>query len=174
MQTKLPDFRKIGQDLIKDAQTIAEVEMINFVLGNFEKQGFTDSGFTPWEGRKDGADPGRAVLVKSGHLRDSVEVTESSPVRVVVSAGAEYAEIHNEGGTVNVPISKKMRGFFWFMYKKTQEGKWKGMALTKKTHFAIQIPKRQFMGGSQSFNQQLEGLIFQAVESRFKQHLNNK
>lgn len=174
MSNKLPDFRKISQDLIRDAQTIAEVEMINFVLGNFEKQGFTDSSFEPWEQRKGGVDPGRAILRKDDILFDSIEVTESSTERVVVSAGAAHAEIHNEGGMVNIPVTKKMRKFFWAMYYETKEGKWKGMALTKKTHFSFKMPKRQFMGNSISFNQHTEGLLFQAIESRFKQHLNNK
>ena len=34
------NFNKIVAQLIKDAQTIAEVEMINFVMANFERQGF--------------------------------------------------------------------------------------------------------------------------------------
>ena len=61
----IPDFQNIAKQLIKDAQTIAEVEMINFIMSNFEKQGFTDVSFVPWEPRKGGSDPGRAILVKS-------------------------------------------------------------------------------------------------------------
>lgn len=174
MQTKLPDFKKIGQDLIRDAQTIAEVEMINFVLGNFENQGFTDGSFVPWEQRKGNSDVGRALLKKDMTLFDSIEVTESSPEGVTVSAGADHAEIHNEGGLVNIPITKKMRKFFWAMYYQTKEPKWKGMALTTKRAFSFKMPKRQFMGNSESFNQHIERLLFKSIESRFKQHLNSK
>lgn len=169
MSNKIPDFQKIGKELIKDAQTIAEVEMVNFVMSNFEKQGFTDSGFKAWEKRKNNADPGRAVLVKSGALMDSVKITESNPERVVLSASAKHAQIHNEGGTINIPVTDKMRKYFWFMYKRTEEGKWKGMALTKKSHFNVKIPKRQYMGDSISFNKNIENLFFKAIVERFKQ-----
>ena len=171
MQNKIPDFKALGQKLIKDAQTIAEVEMINFIMGNFEKQGFTDTGFTAWEGRKNDADPGRAILVKSAELRDSVKITESSPDRVVATATAKHAELHNEGGVVNIPVTKKMRGYFWFMYKKTGEAKWKAMALTKKSHFSFRMPKRQFMGDSHTFNLHIENLFFKAIATGFKAHL---
>jgi len=170
MSDKIPDFQKMGRELIKDAQTIAEVEMVNFVMSNFEKQGFTDSGFTPWEKRKNNADPGRAILVKSGILKDSVKITQSNPERVVISATAKHAQIHNEGGNINIPVSDKMRRFFWYMFKKTGQGKWKGMALTKKSHFNVRIPKRQFMGESISFNNHIENLFFKAIVERFKQN----
>ncbi|MCH4824284.1 phage virion morphogenesis protein [Gramella lutea] len=169
---KVPDFQKIGRELMKDAQTIAEVEMLNFVLSNFEKQGFTDSGFTPWQKRKDDADPGRAILVKSGGLRDSVKVTHSSQEKVELSATAKHAQIHNEGGTINIPVTKKMRKYFWYMYKSTKQAKWKGMALTKKSHFNVKIPKRQFMGESKQFNEHIEGLFFKAIVERFKNNSN--
>lgn len=174
MRNKTPDFKKMGEQLIKDVQTLAEVEMLNFVLSNFEKQGFTDASFEPWKQRKNDADPGRAVLLKSGGLRDSIKVTESNRTRVVLSATAAHAQIHNEGGRVNVPVTKKMRKFFWFMYYKTQAAKWKGMALTKKTHFSFTMPKRQFMGDSISFENHIEDLFFKAITQRFKQNLNTK
>lgn len=172
MSNSLPDFKKIGEELVKDAQTIAEVEMINFIMGNFEKQGFTDTGFTAWQGRKEDADPGRAILVKSAQLRDSVKITESSPQRVVASATAKHAEIHNEGGVVNIPITKKMRKYFWFMYHRTEDEKFKAMALTKKKAFSFRMPKRQFMGGSVTFNKHIEDLLFKSITNRFKSHLN--
>lgn len=172
MPNKVPDFEKIGRELIKDAQTIAEVEMVNFVMSNFEKQGFRDSGFTPWKKRKGDADPGRAILTDSSSLRDSVKITGSSPERVTLSATARHAEIHNEGGQVNIPVTPKMKKYFWYMYKRTRNEKWKGMALTKKTHFSFTMPKRQFMGHSVSFNQHIEDLLIRSITNRFKQHLN--
>jgi phage gpG-like protein len=170
MSDKIPDFQKIAKELILDAQTIVEVEMVNFVMSNFQKQGFTDSGFTPWQKRKNNADPGRAILVKSGALMKSVKITESKPDRVVLSATAKHAQIHNEGGTINIPINDQMRKFFWIMYKRTKEGKWKGMALTKKSHFNTRIPKRQFMGESKSFDTHIENLFFKKIIERFTQH----
>lgn len=171
MSNKIPNFQKIGKQLIKDAQTLAEVEMLNFVLSNFEKQGFTDASFEPWEFRKDNKDPGRAVLVKSGMLRDSVKVSESNSQRVVLTATAAYAQIHNEGGRVNIAITQKMRRFFWFRFYTTKDPKFRAMALTKKTHFNFKMPKRQFMGDSITFNKHIENLFFKQITQRFKQHL---
>lgn len=168
MITNLPDFSKIGEGLMKEVQTIAEVEMMNFVMASFENQGFTDASFELWEGRKDDADPGRAILVKSATLRDSVHVSESSTEQVVLTASAKHAAIHNEGGIVIVAVSKKMRKYFWYMYKTTRNEKFRGMALTKKTHFNITMPKRQYMGDSITFNAHIENLFFQTITQRFK------
>lgn len=114
MLDKTPNFQQIGKQLILDAQTIAEVEMINFVMGNFEKQGFLDSSLQPWQERSIDDDPGRAILTKSGALRDSVKLISSSTKRVVVGSDSKYAKIHNEGGTIHIPITKKMRKYFWY------------------------------------------------------------
>ena len=37
MLDKIPNFQQIGKQLIIDAQTIAEVEMINFIMVNGKK-----------------------------------------------------------------------------------------------------------------------------------------
>lgn len=168
MLDKVPDFAKIGRQLIDDAQTIAEVEMINFVMGNFEKQGFLDGTLQPWEQRKNDDEPGRAILTKSASLRDSIKITESSTQRVVVGSNARYAQIHNEGGIINIPVTAKMRKFFWYKYKETGAAKYKGMALTKKTHFVVNMPKRQFMGTSIAFNTLIDAKFKKMIVQRFK------
>jgi phage gpG-like protein len=168
MLDKTPNFQQIGKQLILDAQTIAEVEMINFVMGNFEKQGFLDSSLQPWQERKDSSDIGRAILTKSGALRDSIKLISSSTKRVVVGSDSKYAKIHNEGGVINIPVTAKMRKFFWYKYKETGDGKYKGMALTKKTHFTATIPKRQFIGESVSFNRDIDAKFIKMIERRFK------
>ena len=168
MIDKIPNFIEIGKRLIKDAQTIAEVEMINFVLGNFDKQGFVDGSINNWQGRKDGADSGRAILMKTAALRDATKITQSSSKRVVLSNDSKYAKLHNEGGVVHVVITKKMRGYFWAMYKQTRLGKWKAMALNKNQSITFTMPKRQFMGPSATFNKTLDTAIAKAIVNRFK------
>jgi len=56
-----------------------------------------------------------------------------------------YAAIHEFGGTINVPVTTKSRGFFWKMFFETGEEKWKFMALTKKTSFKITMPRREYL-----------------------------
>jgi phage gpG-like protein len=168
MSNNIPDFHAIARQLIADAQTIAEVEMINFIVGNFEKQGFTDTSFTPWQQRKNNDDAGRAILVKSAALRDSISITEANDKRIVATATAKYAAIHNEGGVVNIPVTPKMKKWFWYMYKRTRNEKYKLMALTKKSHFTFTMPKRQFMGDSQAFMKIIEDKFFNMIAERFK------
>lgn len=167
MLEKIPNFNQIAKQLIVDAKTIAEVEMINFVMGNFEKQGFLDSSLQPWQERSID-DPGRAVLTKSGSLRDSVKLISSSTKRIIIGSDSKYAKIHNEGGIVNIPVTAKMRNFFWYKYKETGNGKYKAMALTKKTHFSFTLPKRQFIGNSVTFNRDIDAKFIKMIERRFK------
>ena len=56
-----------------------------------------------------------------------------------------YAAIHEFGGTFNVPITTKSRGFFWKMFFETKDEKWKWMAMTKKTAFKITMPKHPYI-----------------------------
>lgn len=77
-------------------------------------------------------------------LRNSIHHTAVGN-QVEVSSPLPYANIHNEGG--RIPITSKMRAFFWARYKETKDPIYKACALTKKTH--IDIPQRQFTGVSQ-------------------------
>ncbi|PWA10959.1 phage virion morphogenesis protein [Flavobacterium laiguense] len=181
MLEKTPNFDKIAKQLILDAQTIAEVEMINFVMGNFEKQGFLDSSLQPWQERAIDDDPGRAILTKSGALRDSVKLISSSTKRVVVGSDSKYAKIHNEGGTIHIPITKKMRKYFWYKYytiadksgniqsgSASEASMYKAIALSRKTHLTVKIPKRQFIGESVTFNRDIDTKFIKMIERRFK------
>ncbi|WP_264521189.1 phage virion morphogenesis protein [Flavobacterium sp. N1994] len=168
MITKIPDFNGVAKKLIKDAQTIAEVEMINFIMGNFEKQGFMDGSLQPWQARKGNTDSGRAILTKSSALRDSISISSSSSKRVVATATAKHAKIHNEGGILKIPVTAKMKKYFWYMFKKTGQSQYRAMALTKKSYFEIKMPKRQFMGDSATFRATIQNKFIKMIESRFK------
>ena len=57
-----------------------------------------------------------------------------------------------------------MRKYFWAMYYKTQDSRYKWMALTDKEVLSIHIPKRQFIGESFVLNKQLEKLIIREMQ----------
>jgi phage gpG-like protein len=102
---------------------------------------------------------------------------------VTIENRTPYAAIHNEGGTISVPVTAKMKRFAWAKYyeasgrKRTKDGKthkrrkplspqeseaaeaWKRLALTKKTSLRITIPRRQFMGNSLELRQKLQEMI---------------
>lgn len=163
---KPPDFMKIAEKLKKDRQRYAEIAGVNFIKSNFDKQGFTDAGFTPWDKHKDSTyRPGGAVLTASGFLRDSNEVVNSSLEQIEFGSYAPYAKIHNEGGTIIIKPTKKMKKYFWYMYKRTGNIKFKKMALAKE--LKIKIPKRQFIGPSATFMKELDQWTISQIQQQF-------
>jgi len=108
------------------------------------------------------------LMVKSSALVNSIKEKSRSSERVIISAGSDkivYARIHNEGG--EIPITPKMRKFFWAMhYNEAGDDKkantpWKGLALTRKK--TITIPMRRFMGPSPKLND----FLFDALRNAF-------
>ena len=57
------------------------------------------------------------------------------------------------------------------MYQKTQNEKWKWMALTKKQTLKLKFPKRQFIGDSKVLMNDLEEWFFKEIEKRIKQSI---
>lgn len=144
---------------------------------------------TPWPQTKRVVRRG-SLLVRSSKLVNSIRPTVVTASRVRIGAGnakVPYAKVHNEGGTVHPTVTPAMRKWAWAQYykaggtslksatenKKTQSsfnaGKgstinfYKRLALTKKTHLDITIPKRQFMGHTVRLNtkilERIKGLL---------------
>ena len=134
-----------------------------FFLMSFVKEGFTDSSFVAWPKRKDLLP--HKMLSQSLALRNSIKVVEANLNRIEISAGEglPYAAIHNEGGTINIVLTERMRKYFWYMFKKTQDDKYKWMALSKKERFSIHIPKRQFIGESDTLNKRIDKMMIKQI-----------
>ena len=124
--------------------------------------------FLPWVKRKD--DLSHKLLQQSLALKGSVKIETATleKIEISVGAGLPYAAIHNEGGTITVKVTDKMRKYFWFMFKKTEDEKWKWMALTKEENFTIKIPKRQFIGESDVLNKKLDNMFINTIHNYFK------
>lgn len=169
---KTPDFTALGKRLIKDANRYASVEGLNFFKDSFQKQGWTDGNFTAWESRRNDQRPGGAILAQTGSLRDSIQILERNALRIVFGSHSPYAEIHNEGGVLRVGISAKSRKFFWYMFRASGQEHWKWMALSKKDHFVVQMPKRQFIGESATLNKRLDDWLVKRILTTFKSNFN--
>lgn len=165
---EIPDFEGMVRKLKKDAIRYAARAGVNFFQDSFLNQGFTDAVHEPWPIRKNDVDPGRKILIKSAVLMNSIEVFSSNNERIEFGSREQYAEIHNEGGTVVIKITEKSRKYFWFMYRATNNEMWKGLALTKKQRITIKIPKRQFLGHSEVFMGQLNDWLVRELDKRFK------
>ena len=147
---ELPDFNALGkgiEELLQRLPTIAGVVAVNFFQDRFNEGGWIDnSGFERWDDRKDPNANGSALLV-SGFLKNAFD-TKTGKGWVEITNYAKYSATHNEGGIITIKVTKKARRYFWYMYKKTNDIRWKHMAITKKETFTMNIPKRQFMGHS--------------------------
>ncbi len=138
-----------------DVFDVIGVEAVNQFKRNFDQEGFEDRSVNKWASRKSkrpGSTNGQKILTKSGDLAESITY-EKKPPAVIIQTDKPYAELHNEGGEITV--TDKMRKFFWAKHKEYKDGgdmeladQYKAFALSKK----IVIPKRQFMGQSETLN----------------------
>ena len=162
-----PDFRKIAEEVMKDLPKKAGEKALQFFLASFIKQGFTDTSFIPWVKRKD--DLTHKLLNQSYALKASGKIDKADLTEVIISfgEGLNYAAIHNEGGTITVKVSAKMKRYFWYMYKKTEDEKWKWMALTKNETLTIKIPKRQYIGESETLMNNLDKMFIDRIKQYF-------
>jgi len=174
-------FRKIQQNLKRiqpfierDMPRIAGKLAVDFYKDSFRNQGFTDKSLKKWQKAKRTLYKDNFASSQYGTLLSSRnELMESITYRVglgftVIVSDKEYAEIHNEGGSVdfNIKVTPKMRKFAWAKHynadKDSKEAdKWKGLALTKKNILNIKfiMPKRQFMGESETMSKQIVGKV---------------
>ena len=152
---EIPDFPAMWAQVKSDLLDIAETEGENFFAETFDKKGFTDVVFEPWQPNH----AGTPILRNTGELWRSVQAFEKNEKRIVFGSDVEYAEYHNEGATIQV--TRKMKKWMWWMYRQTGDTKYKYMALSKKTHFVI--PKRQFIGESKT--------LLNNIENKFKRQL---
>lgn len=60
---------------------------------------------------------------------------KGSIVDGMIGTDLKYGAVHEDGG--EIPITKRSRGYFFAMYKKTQNPMWLYMAITKKNSFTM-------------------------------------
>lgn len=154
MANAISDELRRRTDALKDVLHRAPREVgaiaVNHFKGNFRRQGFDGAKWSPRkkESRKS---IGRAILVRSARLRNSLRVVRADLREIVVGTDAPYARIHNEGGTIVQPARSEI-----FKRNRYVKGRKKGMfargvttgkGFTYKQRY-IKIPKRKFIGES--------------------------
>ena len=168
MNPQTPNFKSASLAVVK------LLEQFPIRAGNIAKNHFLDSFKTEsWEGDKwESRKPNpfetnkkrRALLVGSATLKRSIQRVESGLGFVKVATNVPYAEIHNEGGTITQTPTFKQRMFFshasdaFYARKNMQEGR-KFAAMSRATKIVIKIPKRQYMGHSDTLNRKIETAI---------------
>ncbi len=93
-QRKIIEFKLMQRNL---PAVIGNMAQRHFVK-SFRDGGFTDAALDPWEQRKNKTQNTRAILVKTGHLRNSIRVRVATFQKIEIgSYGVPYAEYHNTG-----------------------------------------------------------------------------
>jgi phage gpG-like protein len=110
-----PDFEAMWRQTKRDIVNIAAVEGLHFFQDSFDNQGFTDVVLEPWKQKKQ-AD-GYKILLQTGFLKNSLQVFDKNEKRIVFGSDAEYAEIHNEGGTIQITNTARANVFFGLCIK---------------------------------------------------------
>lgn len=96
---KLMDFKIAFERELPLLTDVAGTLAMNHFKMSFVNQGFTDRSLKKWKRRKNNSEPDRAILVKTGRLRDSIGYRKIGKDRIQFKTTVEYAQIHNEGGT---------------------------------------------------------------------------
>lgn len=182
---------RLGFDKLQSQMAEAKRELlfilpnvaIDFWLTAFDKQGWTDSSFSPWKPRKKPSkkDAGRSLLVQSGALRRAVSNsarTKSSSTHIAAIqfvVDLPYAAVHNEGGKFTRKATSRSN---FVGSKVTHTGIFTGSKTTQSTHriaskskvgsYVAEYPKRQFMGDSKKMRQLIMKKVNQVILAKWQ------
>lgn len=181
------DFKRKSEEFDKRKDTMLKIvgeTHKNMFRKSWRLNRFNDYGSQPWKkpNRRDNntafPPPEESVLDnatlvgKAGGggsgLQDSFEVDVRIDEVAIINT-KPYAEIHNEGGTIQIPVTKDLRKQAWMNYYITKRRgaknyeSWKHLALTKKNKITVKIPQRKFMGHSLKIDEEAEKEINQEL-----------
>ncbi|WP_171606459.1 phage virion morphogenesis protein [Limnovirga soli] len=171
------------------------VLMVAYSKDRFKYQNWIDTYPEPWKPRsrkkpwkKKGKSPnnsGRAILVKSGRLRRSIRIVNTTSNSVTIGSDVPYAMAHNDG--FRGPVTQQVRQFTRINPKRNttgivyrKEGKKSTRIRFGQTSSGISIvkahtrtinqnmPRRRFMGQSMYLNKQINRLIAAEINKIFK------
>lgn len=174
------DFGRIVPRLTEVMNFLPEVmatTAVNYFKDSFRRQGWRDKGLKKWKPRKDGSRPGGAILVKRGHLRNSIRRLLATWPRTEVGTNLPYAAAHNEGFTGTVNVRAHTRRTSTRVREKYTARSGKERTRTVK-HYKSSYPvrahtrkmdleQRQFMGDSDMLSRKLDFVITKAVDTIF-------
>lgn len=141
------------------------VDLKDEFVENFRRQGFFEKKWKPVKFRKS-----EGILIGHGRLWRSIK-EERTMNSITFSSDTPYASIHNEGGEIEV--TKKMKGYFWYMYGQTGYEPYKAMAM-KRVGSKITIPQRQFIGYHKAVDKIVEEHAQDMIEDVLEEALRRK
>lgn len=183
------DFSKIVVNFTEVQKQIPDAlatVCVNYFKDSFRRQGWRDRGLKAWTKRKGNRDSGRGILIKRGHLRNSIRKFIASWKRVEVGTDLPYAEAHNEGFSGTVSIRQHTRRQFKKERTKVGRGVYNvktrqeltrtktqkvatGTTFTVRAHTRkVDLPQRQFIGDSEMLEMKIDHTITRAVDTIFE------
>lgn len=166
----------------KELPVIIGREAVNFFKDRFRFGGWIDTGFEKWKPRNPNAprNNGRALLIDTGRLRNSIRVIEQGANYVVIGTDVPYAEAHNEGTNETVTVSPHRRkNKFGDKFtakkgkelKKSTKIKWEvkasGVTFVQSHQRKMNIPERRFMGASEFLFKRINRVVEQRAKEIF-------
>ena len=155
----LAHLEQYKEQLNKSVEAMGVIA-VNHFTKSFKDGGFTDETLETWKPRKRTERSrlgNRAILVKSGRLRRSLRSRRKGGFAVVISTDVPYAQIHNEGGTINKKerehiLNFNKKGGFQRQRTERQRAKTSYAQKVIMSAHTIKMPKRQFIGYSGKLN----------------------
>ena len=169
------DFGKIVVNFTEVQKQIPEAlatVCVNYFKDSFRRQGWRDSG--------------RGILIKRGHLRNSIRRLIANWKRVEVGTDLPYAEPNNEGFSGTVSVRQHTRRQFKKERYKVGRGVYSvktrqeltrtktqkvatGTTFTVRAHTRkVDLPQRQFIGDSEVLEMKIDQTITRAVDTIFE------
>lgn len=164
-------IQKVTDTIRRDIPRVIGNEAVNFVLDNFQRQGFQGESFVPWKKRKKetAKTRGKPVLTGSSALKRSIFVKKADEQEVIVGPDGNlpYARIHNEGGTITQAARSET-----FTRNRKKSGRFKkgtkpGRGFTFRQH-TITIPQRQYIGDSPVLRERIKNACINTLKNVLK------
>ena len=151
--------RTFLQRMVNEAGVIA----VNFSKDRFRFKNWIDKTAEKWQARKR---PNRgSLLLRTGRLKRSIRKIASGDYYVVVGTDVPYAQLHNEGGTVNKVAQVKAHTRRVNATTRVIGSKIVNVrAHNRKMN--LTMPKRQFLGESE--------LLMRRIEMHINRELNKE
>lgn len=171
------DAHRLGHQLIAHRDEIVTLlrDTLPVIVGrmgkdhyqeNFRLGGFRNGGLKEWKRPKRYNENGTTAGSQYGTLLSSRRHLYSSFVytgqnfRTRIYNPVPYASAHNDGETITVPVTDKMRKMGWARHYAAGGNKsgspeaefWKRFALTPKTQLRIKMPERPILKESAELN----------------------
>jgi phage gpG-like protein len=168
-------FRKYHRDMPR----LVAASGVKFFKKSFQHQGWVyDGNIHRWKKRNSNAkrNKGRSLLIDTGRLRRSIRTIQITDQLIEVGTELDYAQIHNEGGSINKTVKVPgftRKGHKVKAHKRKQNGKTikvpsqQRAASKVKSHsrkLNIDIDKRQFIGESPDVIKSAERDLFRHID----------